>query len=116
MEQKWYYCRHHETNSSKDWSYNGFYTRFKRRELVWENEERLGRPKYANLQKRNLIFIFANGQQKCRNNKADVKKMRNLMKKQRRTIIKDLTVKDKLLYYMVVYVPAIFYFMLKFKK
>lgn len=58
LKQKWYYVRLHEANSSWDYSYNGFWTRFYRRKLVWENEERLGRIKFANKQKSSAFSCY----------------------------------------------------------
>lgn len=112
LKQNWYYCRHHKNNSSWDFGFEGFYTRYLRRQLVWESEEKLGRKKYANLQKRNLIFIFSNCQQKSGLKSEDTKKMRRLMKKQR-CVFKKLSLKDKLHYFAVVYLPRLYYLVLK---
>ena len=52
LKQKWYYGRLHEHNSSWSFGYAGYKNRFYRRELVWKNEEALGRLEFANQQKR----------------------------------------------------------------
>ena len=49
--QKWYYARMHANNSSWDFGFSGFWTRFFRRELVWKSEESFGRTQYVKTEK-----------------------------------------------------------------
>lgn len=104
---KWYYCRLHKGNSSWDFGYNGFCTRFKRRRIVWENEEKLGRTEYAARQKREVLSIYIN----CIMHGAkvfgdDSAKMRNILKEHRKAIFGGLGLKQRVLFIAVVYLPS----------
>ena len=78
LNQKWYYARIHKENSSWDWSFEGYLTRFKRRFLVAESEAKLGRTKISNNQKREAFFIFVNCQGKNKLNSSDAKKCESI--------------------------------------
>jgi glycosyltransferase involved in cell wall biosynthesis len=105
LHQKWYYCRLHGSNSTHNYSFDGFYTRFIRRKLVWENEERLGRPENANVEKHSLFMAYLSCIQKHQMNKQDEKKMCAIMKDHRRDILPALNFPRKVRFYLTVYFP-----------
>ncbi len=110
-----YYARFHSSNISKNKEYSGFFTRFYRRQLVWENEEKLGRFKYANIQKRDAFSCFL----RCiRHNKPysnDAVKMRKTLKAFRKKIFPALSCKLKILMCLAIYFPLTFSVMLKYQ-
>ncbi len=101
-----YYARIHSQNISNDYGFNGFYTRFYRRQLVWENEEALGRTPYANRQKNDAFSCFI----RCfRYNKAyskDAFKMRKILKYHKKAIFPALSSKLKILMFLAIYFPV----------
>lgn len=104
LEQHWYFCRLHEQNSSNDYSYEGFLSRFRRRQLVWENEERLGRIENANNQKLNGLFVYL----RCLERQPlsqERKKMSSLIKQYQGQIVPALSAVNKLRFYLYVYAP-----------
>lgn len=80
MRQNWYFARTHETNTSNDRGFSGFYTRFYCRKLVWESEEQLGRPENAALKKRNAFFVYQKCLCRSKPGKDDIKKMQKVMR------------------------------------
>ncbi len=105
LKEKWYCLRIHDKNSSWDYSFDGFYSRFLRRKLVWESEEAHGRPQYAVAQKREAF----SGMIKCINqngSRSDAgKKMRAVMREHKKAMIPAMTGKGKAAYYMYLYFP-----------
>lgn len=107
LQQKWYYCRIHSGNSSWDYTYTGFETRFYRRRLVWQSEEALGRPEYANVQKRDAFSILANFLTKDSTDSGDKVKIRNTVKAYRKELFPALSWKSKILFVVYVYMPVL---------
>ena len=107
LRQKWYYVRIHENNSSWDWSYNGFWTRFYRRKLVWEKEESFGRKQNAAMQKSSAFGIFLMCIAKNKPYSADAKKMREVLKVHKKDIFPALSRLRKMLYLISCYCPII---------
>ncbi len=107
LQRKWYLNRLHTANSSWDYSYSGFLSRFRRRELVWENEEALGRQDYARRQKAEAYAIYRSCVQKAGVYSDDGRKMRQLLKTYRRTIAPALKLKTKILFYLSLYLPFV---------
>ena len=105
LKQLWYYCRIHSSNSSGDFSYQGFWTRFYRRQLVWQSEEALGRPQNANVEKHSAFMAYLDCVRKNAMPKADRKKMCAVMKKHRKEILPALNFPRKIRFYMTVYFP-----------
>ena len=106
LKPSWYYTRIHEHNSSWDYAYTGFWTRFYRRKLVWESEEKLGRINNAIVQKKSAFgcYILC-----AKNNKIyskDCKKMRKILKEHTNFILPVMSFKEKVLYLMCIYLPA----------
>lgn len=106
LEQKWYYHRIHNTNISNDHSFSGFMTRFRRRELVWKSELALGREDNANKQKKDAFNIFMKCLQLDQMDKADQKKMCQLMKEYKKELWPALDVKNKLRFHLHVNFPS----------
>ena len=106
LEQKWYYCRLHQHNSSWDLGYEGFMNRLMRRELAWKQEETLGREKYANTQKRWLLSYYLNlmafGDIVAPIKYKVIKTMRSYTK----TVLPAHNFVDKLRYLLYVYLPC----------
>lgn len=105
LRQKWYYCRIHSGNSTGNYGYDGFWTRFLRRKLVWESEEALGRPENAAKEKHSLFMAYLTCVQKNQMSKADLKKMCAVMKQHRKIILPALNFPRKVRFWMTVYFP-----------
>lgn len=105
LKQRWYLNRIHDTNTSWDYSYTGFMTRLRRRELVWQSEEQLGREKHASGQKAEVFAIYRKCVSKAGIFSADGKKMRKTLRSYRKIIAPVLRGKTKLMFYFFVYLP-----------
>lgn len=105
LEPKWYYVRNHSDNSSWNYTFDGFWTRFYRRKLVWESEEALGREEFANIQKRDAFSCFTNCVRYNRPYSADSKKMRKVIKEHKKEIYPALLGKAKIVYLLYLYFP-----------
>ena len=116
LKQSWYYTRIHENNSSWDWGYTGFWTRFYRRKLVWESEEALGRIDNANAQKRAAFGCYILCVKKNKIHGHECKKMRKVLKKHKNTIIPVMSFKGKILYLMCIYLPVTAIMLLKLRE
>lgn len=106
LKQKWYYARIHGSNSSDNYGYDGFWTRFLRRRLVWESEDALGRPENAAKEKHSVFMAFLTCLEKNRMSKSDVKRMCGVMKEHRRVILPALNFPRKVRFWMTVYFPG----------
>lgn len=115
LKQRWYYVRIHGDNTSWDWSYDGFKTRFLRRKLVWEGEEKRGRKQNADVQKGSAFGCFMLCAQKNKPYSADAKKMRELLREYRKDIYPALKTKRKIVYLICCYCPLTTKFILMFK-
>lgn len=105
LEQPWYYCRIHGSNSSNDYTYQGFWTRFYRRMLVWQNEEALGRKNNANVEKHSAFMAYLSCVEANRMPPEDVRKMCGVMKQHRKELLPALNFPRKVRFYMTVYCP-----------
>lgn len=113
LKERWYYCRHHETNISNNFSYEGFLTRFRRRELVWKSEEALGRQDNAAIQKQDAFDVYL----RClRENpaKADLKKMISTVKQHRKELLSGMNFSGKVKFWLYVHCPWAYRIRLKF--
>ena len=108
LKQNWYYVRNHKNNSSWNYGYDGFYTRFLRRKLVWENEDASGRPEHAKGQKREVVAIYISCVGQKNVSEDDRKKMRLVMKQHRKAIVPALSAPGKLQYFLSVYTPTLY--------
>ncbi len=114
--KKWYYVRNHTNNLSWNYSFDGFWTRFLRRKLVWETEEKFGRTENVNRQKRDALGCFWRCHSKNKLFSSDSRKMRKVLRQYRKTVFPALTGKAKMLYFAVLYFPLIAHLLLKIKK
>lgn len=105
LKQKWYYCCIHGSNSSNAYQYDGFWTRFLRRKLVWESEDALGRPENAAKEKHSAFMAYLTCVRKNQMPKSDLKKMCAVMKRHRKIILPALNFPRKLRFWMTVYFP-----------
>lgn len=115
LVKQWYYARLHENNSSNDYSFDGFMTRFERRKLVWESEEKLGRSENAKKQKLDGYDCFIRCFEQNEPDSADVKKMRKILKEYKKDILPALSFKQGIAYRMYIYTPKLIKFILKRK-
>lgn len=115
LTKKWYFVRLHESNSSNDYSFDGFMTRFERRRLVWESEEKLGRSENAKKQKLDGYDCFIRCFEQNEPDSADVKKMREVIKTYKKDILPVLPFKQRIAYRMYIYTPKLIKFILKRK-
>lgn len=106
LKQKWYYVRIHANNSSWSFGFDGFWTRFYRRRLVWRSEEALGRTENANRQKQQGLGMYWLCLRKNDPHGEDCRKMRQIMKQHRKELLSGLGLKDTILYFLSVYLPA----------
>ncbi len=105
LNKKRYYCRFHSGNSSDQFDFNGFWTRFHRRELVWKSEERFGRKEYANIQKQDAFGCFL----RCFNSKSvsaqDRAEMCKTLRQYKKEMLPAFGFKSKIKYLLYAYVP-----------
>lgn len=113
LKENWYYARIHSSNSSYSLSFNAFWSRFHRRELVWKNEEALGRREYADIQKRDAFACYTTCLKRIKIHSNDFKKMQKKMKEYKKELFTAFNIKYKVLYYLSVFTPSIY---LKIKK
>lgn len=116
LKQKWYLARWHKNNISQNYDHNAFFTRFYRRVLVWRNEEALGRKENANLQKLEAPGLFLKCYWHSKNNKIEIKKMRNTLKEYRKEITSTLSLVGKIRHYCAIYFPPLYNFIRKMVK
>lgn len=105
LKQKWYYVRIHGNNSSWNWGYGGFWTRFYRRKLVWQQEESFGRKRNANGQKGSAFGCFLLCAQRVKPYSADARKMRKVLRQHAGEICPALPLKRKIVYWICCYCP-----------
>lgn len=105
LKQKWYYCRHHKTNSSFEYSYNNFTNYLLLRELVWRNEEALNRKKYADCQKNHIFPEYLKVMKKKNITKDEAKKIQKIMKSYAKTLFGAMKFPSKLCYILTVFIP-----------
>ena len=108
LKQRWYYARIHKHNTSNSFTFDGFWTRFLRRKLVWESEDRLGRPENAKVHKRDAVSVFHRCLLKDIMDKAEKKKMLQVMKQHKKQLLKAQSLKGKVLFLASLYVPALY--------
>ena len=113
LKQQWYYCRHHENNISNNFTYDGFLTRFRRRELVWKSEEALSRPDNAAIQKNDAFDVYL----RClreKPSKADRKKMVITLKQYRKELLSHISFSGKLRFWLYTTFPGLYLLRIRF--
>lgn len=116
LAEKRYYCRIHSKNSSWQYDFPGFWTRFYRRELVWTSENSLGRPQNARIQKREAFSIFLSCLSKNKPYSQDARKMCHTMKKYQSIIFPVLSRKNQIRFALAVYTPRLYLYLLRLFK
>jgi hypothetical protein len=112
LKERWYYCRHHETNISNNFTFAGFWTRFYRRELVWKSEESFGRTENVNLQKQDAFDVYL----RClRENitSTDRKNIRRKVKQYKKELLPAMDFAGKVRYYLYTYLPSTYLLRIK---
>ncbi len=107
LSPKLYFVRYHANNSMKKMGFEGFYTRFLRRKLIWESEEAFGRKKNVDYQKYNAFnccLNFLHIDHPCSENG---KKIRKIMKEHKKVIMPSLKFKFKIIFLLCLYFPYI---------
>ncbi len=115
LKPKWYYVRVHDQNISWDYAYSGFWTRFYRRKLVWEQEEAFGRAEHATIQKRDAFSCFTTCVRKNKPYSKDSIAMRRVVQAHKKAIFPALTRNGKIAYFLYVYLPAFTHLLYKVK-
>lgn len=107
LNRNWYYGRLHSSNSSWDYSYAGFRTRFHRRKLVWELETALGREEFATIQKQGAFSVYLRCQRHHRIFSRDCKKMRQDLRQHKKILFPALPPKQKISFLLALYLPGL---------
>jgi len=108
LKESRYYNRIHDSNTSWDFGYTGFWTRFCRRELVWKSEESMGRAEYANRQKQEGFGCYLRCLKHNKPHCEDVKRMCQTIWSYRQELLPALSWKGKIRYYLSVFTPGIY--------
>ena len=116
IPQRLYFCRYHNASLSGDFSYSAFQNRWLRRQLVWENEEKLGRFQNANNQKISTFYVYLSAILSGQMPRSDRKEMQRFMKKNRKTLLSAMGAGMKLRFYLHVWLPCTYTIPRKLKK
>lgn len=108
LKQNRYYSRLHTDNSSNDFSYRGFWSRFYRRELVWQSEEAAGRPENAALQKRDAYYVFLRCIRKNGPRSPQSGEIRRTVKKYKKLLLAALSFGGKVYFLLALYAPSLY--------
>lgn len=105
LNEKWYYCRIHSSNSSFKYDFDAFWTRFHRRELVWKREQEFGRTDNVKRQKADAMTCYM----RCilRNNpkSEEAKKIKKVIKQYKKELLEGTNFKNKMLVLARIYMP-----------
>lgn len=113
LKQAWYYGRIHRQNTSWDYSYTGFWTRFLRRKLVWESEAAHGRKTYSDLQKQSAFHVYLDFMKRNPPRSEIARKMRQVLREHQRDLFPALSFGDKLRFLLGFYLPGVYRAILK---
>lgn len=116
IPQRLYFCRHHRSNATDVYTYASFQNRWLRRQLVWENEQRLGRPENANAQKISVFYVYLNAILSGQMTRSDRKEMQRFMKKNRKLLLSAMGIGMKLRFYLHVWLPFTYPIVYKLKR
>ncbi len=105
LKPKRYYSRLHEHNVSWDYSFAAFYTRFKRRMLVWKSEEALGRMAYADIQKRDAFSCASTCLMHNTPYSRESRNIRKTLKKYKHLLFPAFSGKNRLLWHLLMHFP-----------
>lgn len=107
-EAVWYFVRIHDHNLSWDYSFNGFYSRFYRRKLVWLQEEAFHRMENAELQKADALDVYLRCLKQHGKPNQDTVKMQQTMKAHKKELLPGLSLRQKLQFQLSVYFPGLY--------
>ena len=105
IDESWYRLRLHKENSSWNYSYEAFYSRFYRRKLVWECELAHGRHQNAIRQKQDALGTFLRCVSKKETTREDRKKMRAAIRHHIKELFPAWTLSQKLTGIVALYLP-----------
>lgn len=108
LKPKRYYARLHSGNLSWDYSFNGFWSRFYRRKLIWESEAALGRDNNADCQKLDALDVYLRCIKRNAPGSEDFRRMQNTMKDHRKALLSAFSLRQKVLFLLSVYAPKIY--------
>lgn len=108
VESKWYFARIHDHNLSGDYSYEGFLSRFRRRKLVWDNENACGRSENVVLQKRDALDVYLRCLKQQGTLNGETAKMQAVMKQCKQELTAGMPMKHRLLYAFTVHCPRLY--------
>lgn len=108
LKQRWYFCRIHSGNISKNYGFEGFWTRFHRRELVWKNEEKHGRINNAKIQKNDAMSCFLLCIRRNRPYSDDAKRMRSVMRRYMGQLLPALSISKKVFLILAANFPFLY--------
>lgn len=116
LKQKWYYCRIHANNSSNNYGFDAFWSRFYRRELVWKSEELFGRSEYVDVQKRDACGVFFRSLSNNDWRSEETKKICKVLKKYRKGLSSSLSIKANIGLFIYIYFPFTYAARIKLKR
>ena len=108
VESKWYFARIHDNNLSGDYSFQGFWSRFYRRKMVWISESSFGRNHNVRLQKLDALDVYLRCLKYHKTTNDDTSKMQQVMKDHKKELFSGLNLKHKLLYTLSVSFPELY--------
>lgn len=108
LDTKWYFYHRHGSNTIRDCSFDAFYSRFHRRELVWKKEESFGRIENATHQKRDAMGVFFRHIDLKSTTAKDRRKMCRTIKKHKNELLPALTLSGKAYCFLAAYAPAFY--------
>lgn len=116
IPQRLYFCRHHDSNATYVYTYASFQNRWLRRQLVWENELRLGRTENANAQKISTFYVYLDAILSGQMPKPERRQMISFMKKNRKTLLSAMGLGMRLRFYLHIWLPFTYPFSYKLKR
>lgn len=116
IPQRLYFCRHHDSNATYVYTYASFQNRWLRRQLVWENELRLGRTENANVQKISTFYVYLDAILSGQMPKPERRQMISFMKKNRKTLLSAMGLGMRLRFYLHIWLPFTYPFSYKLKR
>lgn len=113
LQQKWYYVRQHDQNTIHQPSVHIELSRLRRRRLVWESEDRLGRKEIVRHQKQSALMAYLHSIRSA--DKEGIAILQKEMKAYKSAMRSDLCFKNKALFFLGVNFPKLYLFLLRTK-
>lgn len=115
LNPKWYFARMHSQNISKNYFFEGFYTRFYRRILVAVSEDSFSRHDNADIERREALGIYVNCVTKMHRKSRDAIEMKKALRPYLKEIKASFKSK-KYIYFLSVYAPFLLKKLLSLKR